>query len=723
MVSATRPEFTLKKLYASLLAGTFSALASLAHARVHVVQSFQTFTYGGNEDFSLPTPVVAIENDSAVAILYRPGGRQAVLFQRVSGQWAQTRVLLDVTTNSSLTPDDVKIADGIAAIRLADVLHVFERTTNWSESATAGTPRPAPGLATSARRILAGRRGCNYDANVYSKSAGSGVWGVSGRASGQAGECNDHGAALDLEGDVALVLNPPGEIREYRRNGTALDWPQVGTIVAPDGVAFSPWFDLTLHGDVAATTFGHWFRRVGGAWNYQGKLMPLNSGWGTGVNQPDYKGELLVSTGAINEQHAAHEPYLFRQNAAGRFDNLAKLATAGDTGSVDLSGSVAIVASQDEFEGTNFIEFFNLPSPLIAPKAIANDFEAGNVSGFQQTVGSQFALATSGSNRVYRQSATTGESHAVLSGSNWSGFQSIEADVTPTAFDGADRWFGVAVRYFDADNRYYLTLRSSGRLQLKRMVKGQFTTLAERILPVSLGTKYRLRLTVDGSRLEGTVIGVGGLDATDTALTRGQAALMTYRTRADFDDVYAAPTRSLPLAWNHPGGFEGSSFTHEGGTWNWVELPSNYPDDVGEAQQSTSGDARAFFGTPTDDQHIETSVRLDSFNASPSGAWFGVLARWVDARNFYYLTLRSNGKLELRKQVNGVITVLRSVPFSAEPGRFYRLGLDVLGDQLHAYVDGAFVAGAVDGDIAEGKYGLGSYRAAFTYQWFDVRQP
>ena len=55
--------------------------------------------------------------------------------------------------------------------------------------------------------------------------------------SGAVGECNDHGAALDLDGDVALVRNSPTDIREYRRNGTALQWVQVGTITPPAGAA------------------------------------------------------------------------------------------------------------------------------------------------------------------------------------------------------------------------------------------------------------------------------------------------------------------------------------------------------------------------------------------------------------------------------------------------------------------------------------------------------
>jgi hypothetical protein len=42
---------------------------------------------------------------------------------------------------------------------------------------------------------------------------------------------------------------------------------------------------------------------------------------------------------------------------------------------------------------------------------------------------------------------------------------------------------------------------------------------------------------------------------------------------------------------------------------------------------------------------------------------------------------------------------------------------------LHAYVDGAFVAGAIDHAIARGQYGIAAVRAAATWQSFFVDQP
>ena len=109
--------------------------------------------------------------------------------------------------------------------------------------------------------------------------------------------------------------------------------------------------------------------------------------------------------------------------------------------------------------------------------------------------------------------------------------------------------------------------------------------------------------------------------------------------------------------------------------------------------------------------------------ASTSAGWFGLLARWVDAHTYYYLAVRSNGRLDIRKKVNGTITVLKSVPFAATPGTYYRFKFAVVGNELHAYVNDVFVAGAIDSAITKGQYGIGTSGSAATFQNFTVEQP
>ena len=109
--------------------------------------------------------------------------------------------------------------------------------------------------------------------------------------------------------------------------------------------------------------------------------------------------------------------------------------------------------------------------------------------------------------------------------------------------------------------------------------------------------------------------------------------------------------------------------------------------------------------------------------AQTSGAWFGLLARYTDARNHYYVTARSSGQIQIRKMVNGVITVLASAPFVPTLGQYYAVEFRVINDQLSLYVDQTLVASAHDGDIASGRYGIATYRAAANWDSVTVIQP
>jgi hypothetical protein len=213
------------------------------------------------------------------------------------------------------------------------------------------------------------------------------------------------------------------------------------------------------------------------------------------------------------------------------------------------------------------------------------------------------------------------------------------------------------------------------------------------------------------------------LTATDTLFARGRSALMTNRARADFDNVFAGSTLPFNMAYkDYREPFDpGVPLERTGGEWTPIE---DHPDEVvGLAQTSTAGDARGIAGTATDDQVVTARVRLDQSGSSPSGTWFGLLARYVDASTHYYLSVRSTGQLQIRKQVNGAITVLATAPYTVNAGEFHDYKLTVIDNQLHAYVDGRFVAGALDGSIAAGRFGIGMYRTAATFQNLIVTQP
>jgi hypothetical protein len=95
----------------------------------------------------------------------------------------------------------------------------------------------------------------------------------------------------------------------------------------------------------------------------------------------------------------------------------------------------------------------------------------------------------------------------------------------------------------------------------------------------------------------------------------------------------------------------------------------------------------------------------------------------VDARNHYYVTVRRTNQIDIRKIVNGVVTVLASANYTAPPGVYREYRLRVINDQLQLFVNGALVASAHDRDISRGQYGVATYRTRATWENITVIQP
>lgn len=300
--------------------------------------------------------------------------------------------------------------------------------------------------------------------------------------------------------------------------------------------------------------------------------------------------------------------------------------------------------------------------------------------------------------------------------------QSIQADVRPRAFDGPDRWFGLAVRRTDAANYYYVTMRSSNAIDLKRMLNGTFVTLASAPLPVQLNRNYRLRVEAVGTWVRAYVDDVLVLEARDSELTHGQSGVQMYKARADYDNIVITPNAFLPM---YADGFESDDYwwTKVDGSWS-RHIESNEDDEIllsSYRQNSTASGARAVIGVSTGDQVVRTTAR--ALNFAGNNVWFGAMARYVDSRNYYYITLRNNGTLSLRKLVNDNIVVLGTASLTVTANTWYNLQLDAIGNSLRAYVNGELYLEATDTSFPTGRYGLVMYKTAADYDALHVSQP
>ena len=103
--------------------------------------------------------------------------------------------------------------------------------------------------------------------------------------------------------------------------------------------------------------------------------------------------------------------------------------------------------------------------------------------------------------------------------------------------------------------------------------------------------------------------------------------------------------------------------------------------------------------------------------------WFGLFARYRDANNYYYVTVRNSNEISLRRQLNGGVLTLDTAPFTLSAGTWYSLRLEAIRDQLRVYVNGRLILEATDTAIAQGRYGAIMYKSATAYDDVTVTQP
>jgi len=331
-----------------------------------------------------------------------------------------------------------------------------------------------------------------------------------------------------------------------------------------------------------------------------------------------------------------------------------------------------------------------------------------------------------GYTHVLRQRSVAGSTGAVLTTVNQTD-QVIEADVTPIAFATSNRWVGVMTRQTDWQNYYYLQLRQPHAVEFKRVLNGVTTRLGywTGVVPAVLpGLSYRLRLESVGTTHR---VSVGGLllgSITDSHLPSGRPGIVMYQASADYDNVL--------VTTGNPALLRDSLFAHFGSNYDdalWSQWNSPHwklRNDLGAfTQTSLSGNERNLTGVPTRDQRISSQVRPIQFApvTASQDPWAGLIARYVDEGNFYYVSLRASNQVSLRKRVNGTIVGLDTVPLTVTPDQGHSVRLEAIGDWLRVFVDGNLLIDRKDTSHATGTYGLATYKASAQFSGFVVDEP
>ena len=736
------------------LLGLLIACGTLAvgQARPLVVQESARITNPDPANFPYFATDVAIDGDDAIATLERyfdpPEGGDprdiehdvAVhLFHRTAGAWVPVRQLaMEHHGAFGHFNSGLAMRNGIAALAL-NPLYVFERRDGaWVSAPLTGVDPDMPGdsITIDGTRILFGGSSGQWTGTLYEKDAGTGIWGPTSTMVGdyRGGDIEFTGGPVDISGGRAVVMSPYNEedpplaspsVEVYR------DWGAPRRFLRQSDIRDSPsaplGFEVAIRGDeifVAGTNASgtRVYRPApSDAWEQFDKLQPLDSHMGGGETTIIEKNHLFLMQRNWNAERDAYVINVFRKNASEPYEHVATLVSSdgGSLGNFGMSSRRVIASCGVE------ACYFELPASLSQPAPIQHTFAGATPTGWSTSAGSAFSIVQRGISRVLRQADTANPAThtAVLDASNWTN-QSVQADVRPLAFAGSESWHGLATRYRDAGNHYFAMVNSAGVASLNRAAGGVSTSLASAPVAITLNRPYRLRLESIGTRHRVYVNGTPVLDADDSTLARGRAALLTHQSSAEFDNVVASPTPATIL-YAH-------DFTSSGGPtdlWSFTGIGLWRSSVVSGSnrvfsQSSVAGVARAVIGVPTDDQSVDVRARPTTFAGTGNGdRWFGVMARYVDDSNYYYLSLRNTNDVSLRKLTNGAITVLGTYSLPVTLGTWYRLRIEAVGTQIRGYVNGILVAEASDSTLARGTAGPITNRAAVEFDDYRAIQP
>jgi hypothetical protein len=632
---------------------------------------------------------------------------------------------------------DIELRGGIAVFTAEHRnAHVLERTaTGWTISDLAPGDWSIPGDMTSEVRIvgstiaLAARYQAQCRINLVRKNA-QGVWTLADQIVSDDESC--------YEGDFD-VLGP--RLMEYTgtqaliSNGLSYLYDQINGAWVPTPIAFTQrpvvvGSEIALRsgsardkGDILyldrRDATGHWLvRDTLRSEDWYANVAPAGvvirgNRAVAGAPNNDIRGE---DSGSIS---------ILDRDSSGRYTHVATLLASdakalGSSYDVALDGRT-IAANAVDASGQRALYLYELPATLPQATRVQDNFEDVNAAGWTPFGATNWSVVQSNGSYVYRQANAQGDARAILDSPQTQN-QAIEADLKLNTF-GSTSWAGLVTRYTDPQNFYYVMIWNNQTIQIRNMKNGAFSSIASAPFSPLAGRTYRLRLEAIGTVLRAYVDGRLLLQARSSAHTSGRAGLTMWKTSADYDNVIVSTTPATELL--------ADTFTQneEEVLTPWARSPQNAweyatvgPGNSVLQQTQLDVTARAINGAPARDQIVSADIRPLSFHASGT-PFTALIARYVDASNYYYVLLNKSNTVSLRKLANGAITVLDEAPMTVQPNTTYRVRFEAIGTSLRVYVNGTLMAEAEDSTYPSGRYGLATYRATAQYDNFSAVRP
>lgn len=115
------------------------------------------------------------------------------------------------------------------------------------------------------------------------------------------------------------------------------------------------------------------------------------------------------------------------------------------------------------------------------------------------------------------------------------------------------------------------------------------------------------------------------------------------------------------------------------------------------------------------DVAVEAKVHILEFGGVSSADLVGVFARFESPASHYYVALRADGKLALRKKVQTNVTLGNPIDLGIAAGKDYLVRFELQRGELRAYLNNVMVLSTQDDELKMGRIAVGTDNARATF--------
>jgi uncharacterized repeat protein (TIGR02543 family) len=361
---------------------------------------------------------------------------------------------------------------------------------------------------------------------------------------------------------------------------------------------------------------------------------------------------------------------------------------------------------------------------------LSDDFEDGDADGWTEQAGTWSVVPDPDYNIYYRvvytgTSPTSRRSYitetTVPGSSTWTDYV-VQAKFKTEGSTENSGFPTIIARWQNSKNYYYLGIEGDGDVRIRKYVDSHSFDIGNKVaLGLAKDTWYTATLEVSGSTtptLRAYIDGVAVMTRTDDAnvggvppFLAGPCALGSSKATVQFDNVLVTDIGGTTTLFSDD--FE------DGNADDWVEQAGKWEvtaDNYVYQQTNMGVDARSYAGSAgLTDYSIQARVKMYD------GTYAMLIGRWQDKDNHYFMAVRSNGEIEIKKRYLGSSgSALESANYTYVPGMWYTATLEITGNPsptLRAFINGTAVITVTDdgadgrAPFSAGEFGLGSSKA------------